>query len=82
MTQHQAQGTALATMVLPITLLAAIRYYHAGNVKIQIAFLACLGFVIGGILGAHIVQGLPALMLKRAFGCVMLLVAIRMILGK
>ncbi len=82
LTQHQAQGTALAMMVPPITFLAALRYYHAGNVKIGIAALACLGFVAGGLLGAHFAQQLPTLLLKRVFGSVMLFVAIRMILGK
>ncbi|MBL7068941.1 MAG: sulfite exporter TauE/SafE family protein [Candidatus Omnitrophica bacterium] len=82
LTQHQAQGTALAAMVPPITLLAAMRYYYAGNVKIQLAMFACIGFIAGGLLGAHIVQGLPALVLKRLFGCVMLFVAVRMILGR
>jgi uncharacterized membrane protein YfcA len=82
LTQHQAQGTALATMVPPITLLAALRYYHAGNVKIQLALFACIGFVAGGLLGAHIVQNVPSLILKRVFGCLMLLISVRMILGK
>jgi uncharacterized membrane protein YfcA len=82
LTQHQAQGTALATMVPPITLLAAMRYYHAGNVKIQLAVLACIGFVAGGLIGAHIAQGVPSIVLKRAFGFVMLFVSVRMILGR
>jgi len=82
LTQHKAQGTALAAMVLPVTLLAALRYYYAGNVKLQIAILACLGFVGGGLLGAHIVQNVPAPILKRLFGVVMLFVSIKMILGR
>lgn len=82
LTQHQAQGTALAAMVLPITLLAAIRYYYSGNVKLQLAVLASLGFIAGSLLTAHIAQNVPGLLLKRLFGCVMLFVAIRMILSK
>lgn len=82
LTQHQAQGSALAAMVPPITLLAAIRYYYAGNVKLQLAIFACIGFIAGGLLGAHIVQNVPSLLLKRLFGYVMLFVAVRMILGK
>ncbi|MEE8359382.1 MAG: TSUP family transporter [Candidatus Omnitrophota bacterium] len=82
MTQHQAQGTALAALALPITLLAALRYYHAGNVKLQIAALACLGFVGGGLLGAHMVQNVPPVLLKRLFGGVMFLVSIKMIVGR
>lgn len=81
-TQHQAQGTALATMVPPITLLAAIRYYYAGNVKLPVAAFACIGFIVGGLLGAHFVQVVPDPTLKRLFGFVMLFIAVRMIIGK
>ena len=82
LTQHQAQGTALAIMVPPITLLAALRYYYAGNVKLSLAVFACVGFLVGGLLGAHFVQAVPDPMLKRFFGFVLLFVAVRMIIGK
>lgn len=79
LTQHQAQGTSLAVMVPPITLLAALRYYHSGNVKLDIAVLIALGFAIGGLLGANVVQGIPDLLMKKIFGFVLLAVAIKMI---
>jgi len=82
MTQHQAQGTTLAIMVLPIGLLAALRYYHAGHVKLGIAGFICLGFFIGGLIGAELIQKVPDLVLKRAFGAFLLLVALRMIFAK
>jgi len=37
LTQLQAQGTTLALMIPPIGLLAALRYYQAGNVKLGMA---------------------------------------------
>lgn len=82
LTQHQAQGTTLAVMVLPIGLLAALRYYWSGNVKLNIAGFICIGFFIGGLIGAHLVQNLPSLLLKRLFGIFLLLISIRMILGR
>lgn len=82
LTQHQAQGTTLAIMVPPIGLLAALRYYYSGNVKISMAGFICLGFLIGGLLGAHFVQNWPEPMLKRVFGVFLLFVSVRMILGK
>ncbi len=82
LTQHQAQGTTLAVMVLPIGLLAALRYYWSGNVKLNIAGFICLGFFIGGLIGAHLVQNLPSSLLKRLFGIFLLLISIRMILGR
>lgn len=82
LTQHQAQGTTLAIMVPPIGLLAALRYYYSGNVKISIAVFICLGFFFGGLIGAHFVQRIPDLMLRRIFGFFIFIVAVKMMLGK
>ena len=82
LTQHQAQGTTLAIMIPPIGLLAALRYYYSGNVKLGMAGFICLGFFIGGLIGAHFVQNLSDPLLKRLFGAFLLVVSINMILGK
>ncbi len=82
LTQHQAQGTTLAFMVLPVGLLAALKYYHDGNVKLNIAMFMCLGFFIGGLFGAMFVEKIPDLLLKRVFGIDLLLASLRMIFGK
>ena len=82
LTQHQAQGTTLAFMIPPIGLLAALKYYHDGNVKLNIAMFMCLGFFIGGLLGAMFVSKIPELLLKRIFGIALLLASLRMIFGK
>ncbi|MDD2752055.1 MAG: sulfite exporter TauE/SafE family protein [Candidatus Omnitrophica bacterium] len=82
LTQHQAQGTTLAALVPPIGLLAALKYYQAGNVKLGIAGLICLGFFFGGFVGAQFVQGWPDQLLKKFFGIFLLLVSLRMIVGK
>lgn len=82
LTQHQAQGTTLALMIPPIGLLAALKYYYEGNVNIQIAIFICLGFFIGGLLGAHLVTSVPEQILKKIFGLFLVGVALKMILGK
>ncbi|MFH0985818.1 MAG: TSUP family transporter [Candidatus Omnitrophota bacterium] len=82
LTQHQAQGTALAIMVPPIGLLAAWRYYQSGNVKLGMAAFICLGFLVGGLLGAQLVQGIPEAMLKKMFGVFLLVVSMQMIFSK
>ncbi len=82
LTQHQAQGTTLAIMVPPIGLLAALRYYQSGNVKLGMAGLICLGFFMGGLIGANFVQNLSDPLLKRLFGAYLLFVSLEMILGK
>ena len=82
LTQHQAQGTTLAIMVPPIGLLAALRYYYSGNVKLGIAGFICVGFLIGGLIGAHFVHNISGPLLKKIFGAFLLFISLNMILGK
>ncbi|MBI4706788.1 MAG: sulfite exporter TauE/SafE family protein [Candidatus Omnitrophica bacterium] len=82
LTQHQAQGTTLAIMIPPIGLLAAMRYYYSGNVKLGMAGFICIGFLIGGLFGAHLAHFIPDQALKKIFGIFLLVVAIRMIFWK
>jgi len=82
LTQHQAQGTTLALMVPPIGALAAWTYYRQGYVDLKIAAFICLGFFVGGLLGAKVAVWLRGDLLRRIFGAAMLFVALRMILGR
>jgi uncharacterized protein len=82
LTQHQAQGTTLALMVPPIGLLAALQYYKAGDVDVKIAGLICAGFFLGGLFGAKFAMGISDDLLKKIFGGVLFLIALRMMLGK
>jgi uncharacterized membrane protein YfcA len=81
-TQHEAQGTALAVMVLPIGLLAAWRYWLAGHIKIPIVACICLGWLIGGLVGAQFAQNVPDPLLRRLFGSILLVISLRMIFFK
>jgi uncharacterized membrane protein YfcA len=82
LSQHQAQGTTLAILVPPIGLLAALRYYYSGNVKLNMAGFICMGFFVGGLIGAHFVHSVPGPMLKRFFGVFLLAISVKMIFGK
>ncbi len=82
LTQHQAQGTTLAIMIPPIGLLAAWKYYIEGNVKLNMAAFICIGFLVGGLIGAILVHKVSAPILKKIFGGLLFLISINMILGK
>jgi hypothetical protein len=82
LTQLQAQGTTLALLVPPIGLLAALRYYQSGNVKLGMAGFICLGFFVGGLLGASLVQNLPEPLIRKIFALFLLFVSLRMLLMK
>jgi len=82
LSQHLAQGTTLALLIPPIGLLAAWTYYQEGYVDIHIAGLICLGFLLGGLLGAKLANHLSNVALERVFGVAMLLISLKMIFAK
>lgn len=80
--QHLAQGTALAALLLPVGILAVIKYYNSGNVNIKAALFIALGFIIGGFAGAVFAQGVSSSMLKKLFGAMLLVLSIYMLSGR
>ena len=82
LTQHQAQGTALFAMLPPIGILAAINYYKEGFVKWEYAFVIAITFVVGGYLGSKLSLSLPPQTVRKVFGVIMLLGAIKLISSK
>ncbi len=81
-TQHQAQGTSLAVLSVPVTFLAAYNYYKEGQVNWKFAIIMALTFVIGGYLGSKLAISINQVLLKKVFGGVLLIVALKMIFGK
>ena len=79
MTQHQAQGTSLGLMLLPIGFLAAWNYYKTGNLNIKYGLIIAATFVVGGYFGSKLSLGIDQIILKRIFGILMIVVAIKMI---
>ncbi len=80
--QHLAQGTTLTLLVPPIGILAAWTYYKHGYVDLQIGALICLGFLVGGLIGAKFAIGLSNVVLKKIFGIALLLISLKMIFSK
>lgn len=79
MSQIKAQGTSIATLLLPIGGLAFWSYYKAGHVDVRLALLIALGFALGGWLGGSWAQHLSPLVLKRGFAALLVLLAIRLV---
>lgn len=80
--QHQAQGTSLAVLVVPVTAVAVYSYYKEGYIDWRYAAIIAVFFVIGGYFGSKIAIGLDQRMLKKIFGVILLLIAGKMLLGK
>jgi len=82
MSQHTANGTSLAALLLPVGLLGAATYYRRGEVNVPYAIIIALGLFFGAFIGARVAGTLPDLTLRRAFGGLLLVVAVRLLLGR
>lgn len=80
--QHEAQGTSLAVLAIPVTFLAAYNYYSAGHVNWKFAVVMALAFVVGGYLGSKFAISLDQSVLKKIFGVVLLIAAIKLFFEK
>jgi hypothetical protein len=80
--QHQAQGTSLAVLVVPVTAAAVFNYYRAGYLDWKYAALIAVFFVVGGYFGSKLAITIDQKVLKKIFGILLLFVAGKMILGK
>ena len=79
--QSKAAGTTLATLVMPIALPAAYRYYSARRIDVEAAVCIALAFAIGGYVGAALVHHVPERLLRQGFGLLMLYIGARFVLS-
>jgi len=80
--QQMAQGTSLAVMLPPIGILAAYNYYKAGQVDLKVAIILAICFLAGSYFGSKWAVTIPQPILKKIFGVLLLLVAIKMLFSK
>ncbi len=81
-TQHKAQGTTLALLMIPVGFFGVMNYYKAGNVDIKTALLLCAGFVLGSFFGSKMAISLSQDTLRKLFAVLMFVVAIKMFFQK
>ncbi len=81
--QHNAQGLSLAVMLPPVTFLAVYNYHHAGGgIDWKVALIVSVLFIIGGFIGSKLALQIDQRLLKKIFGFVMLIIAIKLIFTK
>jgi uncharacterized membrane protein YfcA len=78
--QKTATGTSLGMLLPPIGLLAFLQYYKADLVNVPAMLLLVVGFVAGSYLSAGYAVGLPEILVKRAFGGLMIVMGVIYIL--
>jgi len=82
LSQQMAQGTSLAVMLPPIGIIAAFNYWKAGQVNLKFAIILAVAFLVGSYFGSKFALNLPQAVLKKIFGILLLLVAVRMLFTK
>jgi len=81
-TQKEAQGTSLAVLTMPVAFVAAFNYYKDGYINIKFAAIMIVTFVIGSYLGSRFALSIPANTLKKIFAILLLVIGIKMLIGK
>jgi uncharacterized membrane protein YfcA len=76
--QHQAQGTSLGLLLLPVGILAVMNYYNKGYIDIKVVAIMSIAFVLGGWLGSKLSLSLPQDTVKKIFAIVLFYTAFRM----
>lgn len=83
-TQHQAQGTSLAVLTLPVVILASLYYYQQCQkmgtpLDLKIIGLIAVGFVVGGYFGSKIAIAVNQDTLKKIFAIILFYTAFKML---
>src|SRR6266480_5210637 len=78
--QHAANGTSLAALLLPVGLLGTIEYYRRGEVNVPYAAVIAAGLFFGALLGAKLAGSVSDVALRRAFGVFLMIVSVRLLI--
>ena len=76
--EHRAHATALL-IILPLTIVSAYFYLSKNYVDWNITWKAMVGGVVGGAVGAFLLNKCPSGLLRKIFGAFMILAAFKMI---
>jgi uncharacterized protein len=76
---HKAHATAIS-IILPLSILSSIIYYQYNVVDIALTANVAIGSVLGGIVGSMLLNKLPVNILRKFFGVIMIIAAVRMVI--
>ncbi len=77
--QHNAQGTSLGLILLPVGILGVLQYYKEGQVDVKVVWILAIGFLVGSYLGSKIALSLSQETVRKIFAVLMILIAIKML---
>lgn len=82
--QHQAQGTSLGVLVLPVVIGGFYHYYTnckkiGTPVDLKVIGILAIGFLVGGYLGSNIALRVDKELLKKIFATLLFYTAFKML---
>lgn len=83
-TQHQAQGTSLGLILLPVGILGFLTYYKKCKslgtpIDFSVILLLGLGFLVGSWAGSKLAVSIDKTLLKNIFAIVLIILAGKML---
>ena len=81
LSQHEAQGTSLFVLMMPVVGLAVYNYWRENSINWNYGFIIALAFVVGGFFGSKISLKLSPSFVKLVFGMIMAYVSVRLIMS-
>ena len=77
--QHEAQGTSLGLLLLPVGILAVINYYQKGFIDLKVVAIMSVAFVLGGWLGSKLALSMSQDTVRKVFAIILFYTAFKML---
>lgn len=77
--EHKSHATAIS-IILPLSLLSTYIYFRHSVINLNVSFYVAIGSIIGGFIGAKVLNKVPNKYLRKSFGIVMIIAAIRLVI--
>jgi uncharacterized membrane protein YfcA len=77
--QHEAQGTSLGLLLLPVGILAVLNYYNKGYIDVKVVAIMAVAFILGGWFGSKLALQLSTDAVKKVFAIVLFYAAFKML---
>lgn len=78
-TQHQAQGTSLGLLMLPVGVLAVMNFYNKGHIDVRVVGVMAIAFVLGAWVGSKMALAISETAVKRVFAIILFYTAFKML---
>lgn len=76
--EYKAHATAIS-IILPMTIISTTVYFLNSSIPINTGIFVMAGSLFGSYIGAKLLNKIPSNILSKAFGCVIIYTAVRMI---